>query len=236
MHKGFRVSVVDACQMSAKAATLGYVGCRGSRRDPTTPPKKPMIERQLVLTNARRLSRNPSVFVFVCVCGCPKKKFRKSSATIFWKMPRLWKEEETGALDEKKAKNERRRLNKDTAKSETGEQYEEKEDPAPRVERRLTRDINFSLKLAPRFTERKRPKTASSRKRHGRGVRNAMGKERGGGEGGKGRKSGERGARRQNRTAGGDEEVKKKAGEKCRGETRCASPWQSTVDGGSSPW
>lgn len=40
MHKGFRVSVVDACQMSAKAATLGYVVCRGSRRDPTTPPKK----------------------------------------------------------------------------------------------------------------------------------------------------------------------------------------------------
>jgi len=72
-------------------------------------------------------------------------------------------EEETGALDEKKAKNEKRRLNKDTAKSKTGEQYEEKEDPAPRVERRLTRDINFSLKLAPRFTERKRPKTASSR-------------------------------------------------------------------------
>lgn len=33
--------------------------------------------------------------------------------------------------------------------------------------------------------------------------------------------------------------MKKKAaaaGEKCRGETRCASPWQSTVDGGSSPW
>lgn len=56
--------------MSAKAATLGYVGCRGSRRDPTTPPKKPMIERQLVLTNARRTRCATAIEKLERVCIC----------------------------------------------------------------------------------------------------------------------------------------------------------------------
>lgn len=50
MHEGFRVSAVDACQMSAEAATRGmlYVAIVGETRQLFS--KKPKTERQLILT------------------------------------------------------------------------------------------------------------------------------------------------------------------------------------------
>lgn len=152
-------------------------------------------------------------------------------------------------------KGERETLNRDAAKSETtaiptrgGRKRKKrtrrrrKEIPLSEAEsRRLTRDINFSLKLARQDSPREReerPRTPRASRQHDeeeserswRGEREGAGEKHAGG------------------MAGGDQ-VKKKAaavatkttttrtaGEKCRGETRCASPWRGASADGASPW
>lgn len=158
-----------------------------------------------------------------------KKERRKKKTTR--ENRAFFTEEETGALNEKNEKR-KKRLNKDTAKSETVSNISTRRkkillDEA--VERRLTWDINFSLKLAPRLTERKRPKTVSPRngteRRVGTQWRRLLGKK--------------RQRRATGRTDGGRRRSEKEGGSGRKvpwRETRCASPWQSTVDGGSSPW
>lgn len=84
----------------------------------------------------------------------------------------------------------------------------------------FTRDINFSLKLARQDSPRGGDQDCLASKRHERRVTTAEKKR--------------RRSTPAKRTAEGDG-VKKKAvaataaGEKCRGETRCASPWRGTV-------